>query len=283
MNSPAGEAQPLTDEQIERHTILASQCPPDSRVLLVSSVRRLRAALASAPVQPTDAAEKPCVYCDGTGDIHRRDGEWMGCCPLCTDHRPAGLVDNTELNCTAVLRADKVAPAPSAAPAQPVAQHVDVTDTMIEAGYDVLKRIHFGPFNGSPSLGHAADVFEAMVCVLPPAAQEAVRAAITGAAPPAAQPVVPAAVTARELYEAFAAEFSDDDVPWSRSRWKRKYNTYAWFVNAWNARVRAAAPSAALVDAKQPEQPLGDPASPSGSLSLRSDDPYRSVPTRSVE
>jgi hypothetical protein len=52
---------------------------------------------------------------------------------------------------------------------------------------------------------------------------------------PAAPPIAPP-VTARELYEAFAAEFLDDDEPWSRSKWKREYKTYAWFVNAWNKR-----------------------------------------------
>ena len=53
----------LSDEQIERHTLLASQCPPDSKVLLVSSVRRLRAAIAiQAAQQPKDlgdAAARP--------------------------------------------------------------------------------------------------------------------------------------------------------------------------------------------------------------------------------
>lgn len=39
------------------------------------------------------------------------------------------------------------------------------TEAMIEAGYDVLKRIHAGPFDGSPSLGHALDVWNAMVAV----------------------------------------------------------------------------------------------------------------------
>jgi hypothetical protein len=31
----------LTDEQIARHTLAAGDCPPDSRVMLVSSIRRL--------------------------------------------------------------------------------------------------------------------------------------------------------------------------------------------------------------------------------------------------
>lgn len=25
-----------------------------------------------------------CIYCDGTGDVHRIDGEWLGVCPNCT-------------------------------------------------------------------------------------------------------------------------------------------------------------------------------------------------------
>lgn len=28
-------------------------------------------------------APKRCEYCDGTGDVHRADGEWMGECPDC--------------------------------------------------------------------------------------------------------------------------------------------------------------------------------------------------------
>lgn len=35
--------EPLTDEQIDRHTLLAQECPPGSKVILVSSLRRLRA------------------------------------------------------------------------------------------------------------------------------------------------------------------------------------------------------------------------------------------------
>lgn len=33
----------LTDEQIDRHSLKASECPPDSKVMLVSSIRRLLA------------------------------------------------------------------------------------------------------------------------------------------------------------------------------------------------------------------------------------------------
>lgn len=24
-----------------------------------------------------------CEYCDGSGDVHRADGEWLGECPIC--------------------------------------------------------------------------------------------------------------------------------------------------------------------------------------------------------
>lgn len=37
----AGERKPLTDEQIDRHSIAAVDCPPSSTVILVSSLRRL--------------------------------------------------------------------------------------------------------------------------------------------------------------------------------------------------------------------------------------------------
>jgi hypothetical protein len=40
-------AQPLTEEQIGKHTLRAGDCPPDSLVLLVSSVKRLQARLSS--------------------------------------------------------------------------------------------------------------------------------------------------------------------------------------------------------------------------------------------
>lgn len=33
-------AQPLSDEQIERHTLRAGDCPPDSAVILVSTIKR---------------------------------------------------------------------------------------------------------------------------------------------------------------------------------------------------------------------------------------------------
>lgn len=38
---PPVQAVPLTDEQINRHTMPASSCPPDSQVMLVSSIKRI--------------------------------------------------------------------------------------------------------------------------------------------------------------------------------------------------------------------------------------------------
>lgn len=29
-----------------------------------------------------------CGYCDGTGDVHRIDGEWLGYCPVCPRPKP---------------------------------------------------------------------------------------------------------------------------------------------------------------------------------------------------
>lgn len=40
---------------------------------------------------------------------------------------------------------------------------IEPTDEMYEAGYNVLREIHAGPFGGSPSLGHAGKVFRAML------------------------------------------------------------------------------------------------------------------------
>ena len=77
--------------------------------------------------------------------------------------------------------------------------------------------------------------------------------------PPAVQPVVPADVV--KIAQTFVANGYLGPLHWAAQ-------VFDWV---------AAAPSAALV--AQPEQPLGDAASGPGSLSLRSDDPYRSTPT----
>ena len=49
----------LTPEQIERHMLTASECPPSTKVLLVSTVRRLlgheEPAPQAAPAEPQDA------------------------------------------------------------------------------------------------------------------------------------------------------------------------------------------------------------------------------------
>jgi hypothetical protein len=42
----------LTDAQINRHAVLAKDCPPNSPVMLVSSIRRLTHRYAAAPAQP---------------------------------------------------------------------------------------------------------------------------------------------------------------------------------------------------------------------------------------
>ena len=54
---------------------------------------------------------------------------------------------------------------------------VEPTPDMYSAGYDVLRAIHNGPFNGAPSLGHAGTVFRAMLAVAPemPLMEGAVR------------------------------------------------------------------------------------------------------------
>lgn len=46
---------------------------------------------------------------------------------------------------------------------------IEPTDEMYEAGYNVLKEIHAGPFGGSPSLGHAGKVYRAMLDAAPKA------------------------------------------------------------------------------------------------------------------
>lgn len=38
-----------------------------------------------APVQQEPVA---CPYCDGTGDVHRADGEWLGECTACNANQP---------------------------------------------------------------------------------------------------------------------------------------------------------------------------------------------------
>lgn len=46
---------------------------------------------------------------------------------------------------------------------------VEPTDEMYEAGYNKLRGIHSGPFNGSPSLGHSGVVYRAMLAASPAA------------------------------------------------------------------------------------------------------------------
>lgn len=43
-NPPAPTAQPLTDEWLSRHALLAADCPPASAVILLSSIKRVTAA-----------------------------------------------------------------------------------------------------------------------------------------------------------------------------------------------------------------------------------------------
>lgn len=43
--------------------------------MLMEIVVRARAAISAA-----EAAQRPCPYCDGTGDVHSRTGEWRGVC-----------------------------------------------------------------------------------------------------------------------------------------------------------------------------------------------------------
>ena len=56
---PSAEPRTLTDAQIERHTFAAGECPPNSQVMLVSSIRRLlgyTATTAPAPAQAEPVA-----------------------------------------------------------------------------------------------------------------------------------------------------------------------------------------------------------------------------------
>lgn len=42
LSAPPQVPQPLSDEQINKHALLAKDCPPNSAVMLVSSIRRLQ-------------------------------------------------------------------------------------------------------------------------------------------------------------------------------------------------------------------------------------------------
>ena len=66
-----------------------------------------------------------------------------------------------------------------------------------------------------------------------------------------AAPEAHARVTAKELYEACAAEFSEDGVPWSRCRLKPEFRNYAVIVNAWMEHLRARDRSAKHQDAQR--------------------------------
>jgi hypothetical protein len=60
---------------------------------------------------------------------------------------------------------------------------VEPTEEMYDVGYDVLREIHAGPFNGSPSFGHAGKVFRAMVAAAPVmVAAPALNEPLTGSA-----------------------------------------------------------------------------------------------------
>ncbi|KQT52172.1 MULTISPECIES: hypothetical protein [unclassified Aureimonas] len=55
------------------------------------------ACLQPAPVvEDGTAREERCEYCDGTGDVHRADGEWLGECTACTAATLAPEVQNAE-------------------------------------------------------------------------------------------------------------------------------------------------------------------------------------------
>jgi len=44
-------------------------------------------------------AEPECEYCDGTGDVHRADGEWLGECKECDAAEPAPAQDERDTFC----------------------------------------------------------------------------------------------------------------------------------------------------------------------------------------
>lgn len=71
-----GEAVALTGDQIARHTLDAGECPPNSQVILVSSIRRLAARNTAPPVPsvtvpegwklvPVDAPDEMLRWLDG--------------------------------------------------------------------------------------------------------------------------------------------------------------------------------------------------------------------------
>jgi hypothetical protein len=71
LNAPrdgAPEALGITQEQIDRHTTTAWECPPQSLVVLVSSLKRLADKNAAAPTPAPDHAENRT-----TGDKYRAE------------------------------------------------------------------------------------------------------------------------------------------------------------------------------------------------------------------
>ena len=62
MKQPAqGGAVVLTNDQIERHSLSAGECPPNSQVILVSSIRRLAARNAAPPAPSVSVPMAPPV------------------------------------------------------------------------------------------------------------------------------------------------------------------------------------------------------------------------------
>ena len=58
LTPPAEPVRTLTEAQLERHGMPAAECPPDSQVMLVSSIRRLLG-MAAPDAAPPQAAQPP--------------------------------------------------------------------------------------------------------------------------------------------------------------------------------------------------------------------------------
>lgn len=91
------EAHRKTWRQLEQVTgllrgILNTARGSSGRIIIeVDEEADIRAAL-------SQQADPRCEYCDGTGDVHRADGEWLGECKECDASEPAPAQDEREFD-----------------------------------------------------------------------------------------------------------------------------------------------------------------------------------------
>lgn len=78
MTTPTNEAR--VQEVLELASRLIQECRTGDLTTIGMVWDFLESALRSLAASATQVPHKPCEYCDDTGDVHGRDGEWRGVC-----------------------------------------------------------------------------------------------------------------------------------------------------------------------------------------------------------